>query len=114
MENPVNRDPPGLGDAVPLPEVPLYWSDFVWSLEKLRHRAYSRKMTERYVVNGQGLGWQKNILICKLYAQKRCHSQIILLNQCSDWYRINPLEMVLLGCQTLADDAPATRDVSLI
>ena len=30
----------------------------------------------------------------------------------SDWYRINPLEMVLLGCQTLADDTSACRDVS--
>lgn len=42
------------------------------------------------------------------------YSQIILLIQCSDWYRINPLEMVLLGCQTLADDSSASRDVSLI
>ena len=30
-----------------LPEVPLKWSDFVWSLEKLRHKPYSKKTTER-------------------------------------------------------------------
>ena len=40
-----NDEPPS--DHVSLPEVPLYWTDFVWSLEKLRHRAYSRKMTEQ-------------------------------------------------------------------
>ena len=31
---------------------------------------------------------------------------------CSDWFRINPLEMVLLGCQTLANNDTAHRDVS--
>ena len=30
-----------------LPEVPLKWSEFVWSLEKLRHKPYSKKMRER-------------------------------------------------------------------
>jgi hypothetical protein len=62
------------GPQTDLQVVPLYWSEFVWSLEKLRHRAYSKKMTE------------------------------------SDWFRINPLEMVLLGCQTLHDCREASRD----
>ena len=31
----------------PLPEVPLQWSDFMWSLEKLRHRPYGKRMRER-------------------------------------------------------------------
>ena len=31
-----------------LPEVPLGWSDFVWSLEKLRNKPYSKNTTERY------------------------------------------------------------------
>jgi hypothetical protein len=57
-----------------LPEVPLRWSDFVWSLEKLRNKPYSKSTTER------------------------------------DWFRINPLEMVLLGCQTLCTRMPAQRN----
>ena len=32
-----------------LPEVPLKWSEFVWSLEKLRHKPYSKRMRERLV-----------------------------------------------------------------
>ena len=32
-----------------LPEVPLRWSDFFSSLEKLRHKSYSKNTTERYV-----------------------------------------------------------------
>ena len=31
-----------------------------------------------------------------------------------DWFRINPLEMVLLGCQSLSSNAPAKRDVSCV
>lgn len=31
-----------------LPEVPLKWTDFMWSLEKLRHKPYSKNTTERY------------------------------------------------------------------
>jgi len=31
-----------------------------------------------------------------------------------DWFRINPLEMVLLGCQSLSSNAPAKRDVSCL
>ena len=73
------------------PEVPLKWSEFVWSLEKMRHRPYSRKMTERFA---------HQYLSC-------CHISF------SDWFRINPLEMVLLGCQTLLDHQPASRDVSV-
>ena len=30
-----------------LPEVPLKWADFMWSLEKLRHKPYSKKTSER-------------------------------------------------------------------
>ena len=29
-----------------------------------------------------------------------------------DWFRINPLDMILLGCQTLSSNIPARRDVS--
>ena len=32
-----------------LPEVPLRWSDFVWSLERLRHKPYGKKMREKWV-----------------------------------------------------------------
>jgi len=32
-----------------LPEVPLKWTDFSWSLEKLRHKPYGKKTRERYV-----------------------------------------------------------------
>ena len=44
-------DAPGESSNLPhsQPEVPLKWSEFVWSLEKMRHRPYSRKMTERFV-----------------------------------------------------------------
>lgn len=38
-----------------LPEVPLKWSDFVWSLEKLRHKPYSKKTTERFDDSYRGL-----------------------------------------------------------
>ena len=31
-----------------------------------------------------------------------------------DWFRINPLEMVLLGCETLQTCSKSTRDVSYI
>ncbi len=31
----------------PLPEVPLKWTDFMWSLEKLRHKHYGRRMRDR-------------------------------------------------------------------
>jgi len=37
----------------PLPEVPLKWTDFSWSLEKLRHKPYGKKTRERYVVDTQ-------------------------------------------------------------
>ena len=30
-----------------LPEVQLQWSDFVWALERLRHKPYGKKMTDR-------------------------------------------------------------------
>ena len=30
-----------------LPEIPLQWTDFMWALEKLRHRPYSKKTRER-------------------------------------------------------------------
>ena len=32
-----------------LPEVPLRWNDFVWALERLRHKRYGKKMRERSV-----------------------------------------------------------------
>ena len=32
-----------------IPEVPLKWDDFVWSLEKLRHSPYGKKTRERSV-----------------------------------------------------------------
>lgn len=32
---------------VKLPEVPLRWTDFMWALEKLRHKPYSKKTRER-------------------------------------------------------------------
>lgn len=32
-----------------LPEVELKWSDFVWSMEKLRHKPYCKSMRERLV-----------------------------------------------------------------
>ena len=48
-----------------LPEVPLKWSDFKWSLEKLIHKDYGPKMNERYVkVN--------NCICCKF----RCTANI--------------------------------------
>ncbi len=31
-----------------LPQVPLKWNDFDWSLEKLRHSSYGKKTRERY------------------------------------------------------------------
>lgn len=31
-----------------LPEVPLRWTDFMWALEKLRHKPYSKKTRERW------------------------------------------------------------------
>ena len=50
-DEPVPPVVPGESPDLPhsQPEVPLKWSEFVWSLEKLRHRPYSRKMTERFV-----------------------------------------------------------------
>jgi hypothetical protein len=30
-----------------LPEVPLRWTDFMWALEKLRHKPYSKRTRER-------------------------------------------------------------------
>jgi len=36
-------------EVKPLPEVPLKWTDFAWSLEKLRHKPYGKKTRERYV-----------------------------------------------------------------
>lgn len=30
-----------------LPEVSLRWNDFMWALERLRHRRYGKKMRER-------------------------------------------------------------------
>ena len=30
-----------------LPEIPLQWADFMWALEKLRHKPYSKKTRER-------------------------------------------------------------------
>ena len=35
------------GKPKALPEVPLKWSDFVSSLEKLRYRPYNKKTVER-------------------------------------------------------------------
>ena len=40
------------------------------------------------------------------------YSTIIPMRAYRDWFRINPLEMVILGCQTLVTGAPASRDVS--
>ncbi len=31
-----------------LPEVQMNWKDFMWSLEKLRHKQYSKSMRERW------------------------------------------------------------------
>ena len=30
-----------------LPEIPLEWKDFMWALERLRHKPYSKKTRER-------------------------------------------------------------------
>ena len=50
VEDPrVRVDDRGRTLTSPLPEVQLKWSDFVWSLEKLRHKAYSKRTRERYV-----------------------------------------------------------------
>ena len=42
----------------PLPEVPLKWTDFSWSLEKLRHKPYGKKTRERYVGVGSRMRTQ--------------------------------------------------------
>ena len=34
-----------------LPEIPLKWEDFDWSLEKLRHKPYGKKTRERSTHN---------------------------------------------------------------
>ena len=39
----------GGGEKEPrLPEVQMKWKDFMWSLEKLRHKHYDKSMRERY------------------------------------------------------------------
>ena len=40
----------GMAGSSRLPEVPLQWSEFMWSLERLRNKPYDKKMRERFVV----------------------------------------------------------------
>ena len=74
-----------------LPQVPLTWSEFSTSLEKLRHKPYNKNATERFVHVKKGF----------------CFYSLPF----RDWFRINPLEMVLLGSQSLTMGASAQREV---
>ena len=74
-----------------LPQVPLTWSEFSTSLEKLRYKPYNKNATERFVHVKKGF----------------CFYSLPF----RDWFRINPLEMVLLGSQSLTMGASAQREV---
>ena len=39
-----------MADHSRLPEVPLQWSEFMWSLERLKNKPYDKKMSERFVL----------------------------------------------------------------
>lgn len=45
-----SEDTTGMAGSSRLPEVPLQWSEFMWSLERLRNKPYDKKMRERLVV----------------------------------------------------------------
>ena len=98
-----------LGASQPaLPEVPLQWVDFMWSLEKLRHKPYGKKLRERSVCMIIDMDHIALKSIFYMYFISSC----VMCFLCRDWFRINPLEMVLLGAHSIASNTPAKRDVS--
>ena len=64
-----------MGERQPrLPEIKMKWTDFVWSLEKLRHKSYNKSMRERYVL--QSVALQNNEKSCesKKKKKKKCRN----------------------------------------